>query len=63
METWERNRIAELEAKAYFEDGLSQADTDELDHLIAQMRQRLPKAVRRLGNQMVVNAGLPETDE
>ena len=31
-----KERIEELEAKAYFEDGLNEEDTRELDRLIAE---------------------------
>ncbi len=36
---------------------------DCTDKKIEEGRQRLPVAGRRLGNQMVVDAGLPDTDE
>ena len=45
-DSYEKSRIEELEAKAYFEWGLTSEESAELDRLIAQVNRRLDAPVR-----------------
>lgn len=42
-DSYEKERIAQLEAKVYFEEGLSPDEEAELAHLIQQINRRLDK--------------------